>query len=289
MEPFEIAASLLPEELRRQLPAGAGETAEEIRLRLGCGPTVAADGTERAFSPRPVTAGELSAVLERATGASLHSFSGQMLDGFICCRGLRIGVCGTAVTHGGEMTGLKDFSSLAIRIPREKRGICARAVEEICAGGFRSTLIVSRPGGGKTTALREIIRTLSTLGYRVSVIDERNELAAGGTDGMNFELGAHSDVLTGVDKERAGMMLLRGMNPQIIAMDEISKPSDVRTVLTINGCGVMLLASAHAADREDLKKRTLYRRLLDDGVFEYIIQISGVGSARAYHVSRADE
>ena len=225
-------------------------------------------------------------VLERATGASLHTVAEQICEGYISYHGVRIGICGTAIMRSGELTALKNYSSLAIRIPHEIRGMCESAVNTICTDGFESTLIISPPGGGKTTALREIIRRLSEKQYRLSVIDERNELSAVGQNEVGFSLGARSDVLTGVDKSSGAMMLLRGMNPQIIAMDEITNPCDVKAVLTIHGCGVKLLASAHAKDREDLCRRQLYKELLAIGVFRYLLIIGGGGSNRTYSVRR---
>ena len=201
---------------------------------------------------------------------------------------MRVGVCGTAAVREGELSGLKNYSSLAIRIPREIYGICDKAIEKICQGGFESTLIISPPGGGKTTALREIVRRLSENNMRVAVIDERGELAAAGDDGAAFLLGAHTDVLSGVDKERGAMMLLRGMNPQVIAVDEITKPADIGIISNIYGCGVKLLASAHAGDYEELLSRTLYKRMLALGVFKYLIVIDGKGTERTYSVKRLE-
>ena len=138
--------------------------------------------------------------------------------------------------------------------------------------------IVGPSGCGKTTLLRELIRVISQRGIRVSVLDERCELSASGS----FDLGRCSDVLSGVPKELGTSMLLRGMNPQVIAMDEISREEDRKVIDQILGCGVSILASAHGRDRQDMLKRPMYRSFFDMGVFKNILTIYRDGDKRRY-------
>jgi stage III sporulation protein AA len=97
-----------------------------------------------------------------------------------------------------------------------------------------------------------------------------------------FDLGRHTDVLAGCPKSEAAMMLLRGMNPQIIAMDEITQEDDLRAVEQIAGCGVLLFATVHGRDYADMKKRPLYRSILEGGVFHTLVTIRRVGEKRIY-------
>ena len=284
---LEKALRLLPEDYRQALPRCNTDDMEEIRLRLGRAPTLLSCGRERAFTERPVKEEDLSRLLEVATEASLHAAAAALADGYLSYRGLRIGLCGTAVLRENKVCGFRNLSSAAIRIPAEHRGMLDWEAREIYRCPARSTLILSPPGGGKTTALRELIRKLSELGLRVGVVDERNELAAMDGARAQFDLGPRSDVLTGVMKSEGAMMLLRGMNPQMIAMDEISQERDLQAIEQIVGCGVALLASAHAAGPEELAQRELYRRLLDRQVFSLFITISGVGAQRRYTLTRA--
>ena len=145
-----------------------------------------------------------------------------------------------------------------------------------------STLIVSPPGGGKTSLLRELIRRASSVPLRVSVIDDRNELSASIAGRTQFDLGPSSDVLVGVPKVQAAGMLLRGMNPQIVAMDEITQETDIKAIEEIGGCGVTLFATAHGKNLHDLQRRTLYRRLLESEVFREIVTIHVSGGKRLY-------
>jgi stage III sporulation protein AA len=106
----------------------------------------------------------------------------------------------------------------------------------------------------------------------------------GGT--AQFDLGRCSDVMTGLPKTRGAMMLLRGFNPQIIAMDEISREKDLEAVRQIAGCGVGILASVHGADLSELKKRPAYRSMLEEGVFHYLLRVDRMGQVRRYALER---
>ena len=286
MDGFEKALYMLPAELRAPAEQYRGKMAEEIRLRVGRTPTILYDGKEEELRRCRTSAQELMRVLERATGASIHSAANAIAEGYLSYMGLRIGVCGTAVIHNGEISGFKNFSSLALRIPRECRGVCDKVMGEIYRNGYENTLIISRPGGGKTTALREIIRRLSDGGTSVAVVDERNELSATDDSAAQFDLGAHSDVLIGIPKAEGAMMLLRGMNPQLIAMDEITRERDIDAIAQVFGCGVGLLASAHAADSEELTRRPLYKMLLELNAFKYVVSVNGTGCNRRYFAER---
>lgn len=286
MDGFERALYMLPEHIRQAAEPYRGQAVEEIRLRLGRRPSLLMAGRELELPLERSGAQELQRVLERATGASMHSVRPAMSEGYISYMGLRIGLCGTAVLQGGEMAGFKNFSSLAIRIPRQCAGICDELIREIYRNGFENTLIISKPGGGKTTALRELIRRLSDTGIRFSVVDERNELSATDESAPQFDLGRHSDVMVGVPKAQGAMMLLRGMNPQVIAMDEITRQQDLDAISQIFGCGVGLLASAHAASGDELLRRPLYKELMELRIFKYLITINCHEGKRSYTTER---
>lgn len=286
MNGFEKAMYMLPQNIRQAAECFAERDTEEIRLRYGRKPTALCGGKEFELDCGELKKSDIEKILERITGASLHTAAAAMQEGYINCMGLRVGICGKAVIHNDELKGFKDFSSLSIRIPRECRGVCDLLLEEIYMRGFKNTLLISRPGGGKTTALREIIRKLSDSGLRIGVVDERNELSASDELGFQFELGSHSDVLVNVPKAQGALMLLKGMNPEIIAMDEISSATDIAAVSQVYGCGVGILASAHAADRDELYRRPLYNKLVELGVFKYIVTIKNTAGGRVYAAER---
>ena len=286
MNGTELALQLLP---ARYLDLRCRERlrgAEELRFRIGQAPMMLLHGSEIPFADDLISENDLLRILEKATGASLHTAAPALSRGYISFHGLRIGVCGSAVIQNGQLSGFRSYTSLAVRIPRECRGVCDGVLRQLNADGIENLLIISSPGGGKTTALREIVRALSSRGRRIGLIDERCEIAACDAGRPQFALGAHCDVLSGLDKRAGSMMLLRGMNPEIIAMDEISQAEDLEAVREIIGCGVGLIATAHAAELEDLKKRPLYRLLLDEQVFSRLLIIRMEQGERQYDLRR---
>ncbi len=282
MDKRVLALELLPSSWRREAEAEGFAQAEEIRLRLGRPPSLLTDAGEKAFRSQTVQQEELRRILEKATGASLHTVVSSLADGFVNYRGLRVGVCGSAVSREGKTCAFLSLSSLAVRIPRECRGAVDREAAELLRLGFANTLVLGPPGAGKTTALRELIRVLADSGLRVGVADERGELSAQDAEGPCFDLGRCSDVICGVPKAEAAMMLLRGMNPQILAMDEITAGKDADALRHLAGCGVALLASVHGRDRSDLCRRPDLGPMLDQGLFAYILKIRRDEQGRHY-------
>ena len=285
---FENAAALLPGDIRdaaRALPGGLKAGAEEFRLRTGLPPAVLTPEGERGIVQRTVTVRDLDSLLEAATRASAHTALESVAAGFVTvCGGCRVGLCGTVSESEGRILTIRRLSSAVIRIPREVKGCAGGIYPALTDGGFRDTLIISPPGAGKTTLLRELVRMLSST-YRVGLLDERGEVAGVWEGVPLFDVGPQTDVLTGADKRRGALMLLRSMNPQILAMDEITARGDLDALRTAAGCGVRLLATSHAFDRQDMLRRGLYREILNCGIFERVVVIRRRGALREYEVT----
>ena len=195
-----------------------------------------------------------------------------------------MGLCGGTVVREGGVRSIRRLSSLSIRIPRQHRGCAGEIYARMLELGLPDTLIISPPGAGKTTLLRELVRLASEGGRRVSLIDERAEIA-GVWDGSSlFDIGPCTDVMTGAPKPEAAAMLIRAMSPQILAMDEITTPADVEAARLATGCGVKLLATAHAGSARELAARPVYRKLLEDGVFSAAVVIERRGGSRHYRL-----
>ena len=294
-ERFRQAAALLPAWLRgplERLPREEQALTEEIRLRAGRAMTVGSPAGEKQApgSGEIVRSSDLSLVLEVATRASAHTALDRVQTGFFTVRGgHRIGLCGSAVVREGAVHNLRQLSSLSIRVAREVPGV-AEAVLEVLRrpGGVHSTLILSPPGGGKTTLLRALVRSLSDgvegPALRVGLADERSEVAALWEGMPQLDVGGHTDILDGCPKAAALMMLLRGMNPQVLAADEITAPEDAEALEAAANCGVSLLATAHGTGPEDPRIRPLYRRLLERKVFQRLVVIRRAGPGRVCEV-----
>ena len=221
----------------------------------------------------PVTVGLLEELLNRATGFSPYSLKLEESGLYLPLKGgCRMGLCGEVVMKAGKLSGLKHLSSVSIRLSRQHIGIAGETADKLCAGGgVDSALIVSPPGGGKTTFLRDLVRCISQKGFRVSVVDERREISGMSDGKINLELGPATDVLCGCPKVQAIPLLVRAMNPQVLALDEISGEQELEAVLYAAFSGISLLATAHGNGIESLKQRPLYKKLLESGAFTWCI------------------
>ncbi len=290
---FVQAVRALPPRLREEalsLPEQDRARVEELRLRAGWPMTALIDGAERPLGGPPVAVEELERLVEIASGASLHTVLDQVRRGYLTFEGgHRIGLCGTAVLREGEIHSLRAVSSADLRIARQVRGAAGPVLDRLCPGGrLADTLILAPPGLGKTTLLRDLIRSVSEgegcVPLRVSLADERGEVAAMYDGRPQLEVGRRTDVAEGCPKAQGLMLLLRAMNPQVLAVDEITAPEDVKALITAAGCGVTLLATAHGEGRAGLERRPLYRPLLEEGLFRFLVRIRREGERRAYTV-----
>ena len=294
--PYRQAAEVLPEHLRRAALARCADeqaVAEELRLRSGQKMSLLGPEGETSISEEPVTGQDLQAVLDRATEFSAYRCAGSIRQGYVTVRGgCRVGICGTAVLRGGEIATVGELSSLSIRIARAALGVAKDVYPKLWSeGSFESTLILSPPGGGKTTLLRDLIRCLSKgsqthPALRAHPPLPRGEIAAARGGCAQFDVGPHTDILTGTEKAEGISMLLRAMNPQVIAVDEITAPEDIRAMTVAANCGVAFLATVHGRDLDELRRRKLCRELLDTELFHQFIVLEGRGSARTSRVER---
>ncbi len=187
---------------------------------------------------------------------SPYAFEDEIKNGFITLfSGHRVGICGQAVIDNGKIRTIKHIASLNIRISREIFGACKPIIDKIAEPAPKSTLIISPPGMGKTTLLRDIIRQLSDKGYNVAVADERSELGACYMGASQKNMGFRTDVLDGCPKSEGMLLLLRSMSPQVIAVDEIGRPEDIEALLYIMSCGVPVFATIHGGGLPDIKKK----------------------------------
>lgn len=296
MERYRQAVEVLPQPLRSlalEVDAETMTRTEEVRLRYGRIPALVLPEGERPIpGAGPVDGALLKQVVDIASRWSVHTVLEQLRRGYLSVvGGHRLGLCGTVVEENGRVHALRDLSGINLRVARQIKGIACETVRQLCADGrVPNTLILAPPGAGKTTLLRDLIRCLSAgeVGrpVRVAVADERGELAALRQGQACMDLGERADVLDGCSKAIAIPMLLRGMNPQVIAVDEITAREDILAMEQAVGCGVSLLATAHGCGMEDLRRRVLYRELLEQGIFEWLITIGVRDGVRHMEMER---
>lgn len=265
---------LIPLDLRQQVDKHGSKDLLELRLRVGYKPELVLK--ERSiWLGKQVDRQDVRFVINAVSQYSPWAVS-SLASGFITASGgHRIGFCGDVITQNGAITGIREVSSLCIRVARSFPGISGNGL-----GG--SVLIIGKPGSGKTTLLRDLIRQLSENGNgSVCVVDERCELFPLVQGVHCFDPGPRTDILSACNKANGILMLLRTMCPEYIAVDEITAEADCEALLNAGWCGVNLLATAHAADREDLLHRPVYRSIITNRLFDTLVIMQPDKSWRA--------
>lgn len=252
--------SILPGWLRQELDEATVTNLQEIRLRLHGTAELVLRNTSKRLS-KTVTKEDLQFCINAASRYSPWN-AASAASGYLTSQGgHRIGICGEAVCKEGQMTGIREVTSLCIRVAKDFHGIS----EGIPIGG--SILILGAPGWGKTTLLRDLIRRISQTGHHISVVDERQELFPAEI----FDHGPRTDILSGCRKGEGIDTVLRTMGPEWIAVDEITEETDCNALLRAGWCGVRLLATAHAATYRDYLNRPVYRPLAESRLFDSVV------------------
>ena len=291
---LEIVLEYLPSTIRdkiepvQNVPNGQNGTGtkciEEIRLRAGK-PLMLKTGQETQTIDYMVKQQEILQAFERICENSVYSYRRQICDGYITIRGgNRVGIVGSAVIDNGQVININYISSLNFRIAREKIGCSNSVIEDIidfANNSIHNTLIVSPPGCGKTTLLRDIIRNISNgipkisfKGKTVGVVDERGEIAAMYKGIPQNDVGIRTDVIDNMPKPQAMRMLVRSMCPDIITCDEIGSVEDTDAIDYAMCSGVKGIFTAHGKSLEEIEHNPELSKLLNKHIFERIILLN---------------
>jgi len=267
---------VLPRRVREKVSEKDLEESQEVRLRCGQAVFLKKNSgkLQRVEGGEALSAAELRETVSLLSAYSLYAFEEELRQGYLTMEGgHRVGFCGKAVMENGEIRTLKQINALNIRIAREQKGWGEMFLPHLLEGDRLShTLIVSPPGCGKTTLLRDIVRCLSERMYTVGVVDERGEIAPLRDGIPQMDIGPCTDVLEGCPKAKGMVLLLRSMSPEVIAVDELGRPEDIDAVHEVLHCGVRLIATAHGYDFADMEKRL--KGLIEDGIFERYLFLS---------------
>lgn len=249
----------------------------EVRVRVGQSVEVRGSAGSKLVGPA-VTRQEMDELVLQMTGYSIYACEERIRQGFFTLpEGHRVGLTGQYASGPDGVTGLTGALSMCIRVARAVPGAADGLMPHIVAGDrLRSALILSPPGMGKTTMLRDAARQLSGLGWRVALADERGELAAPALDGLpTMALGPRCDVATGAEKAQLIERLVRSMAPDAVVTDELGGENDARAVAEAACAGVMVLASAHAAGIHAARRKRSLAPLMEGGLFEVFAVLGG--------------
>ncbi len=206
-----------------------------------------------------------------------YSTTKQQKEGYITVGGNRVGFCGEYAFKEGEIQHVERISSFCVRIKHEIIGCGNHLYRKLFNDEFiYNTLIVSPPGCGKTTLVRDFVRILSNDGVNVAVADERDEICACENGIATLSVGKRVDVINKVPKAVAIENMIRVIRPGVIVMDEIGNVNDLQAVKSAKTKGVGVIATAHGKDINDIYQ---YEDIFERFVF--LSNRNGVGTVES--------
>lgn len=256
---------------------------QEIRIRIDR-PLILKLRDSEIIVEYKITQNEILQIVERICENSMYAYKKQLCDGYITIRGgHRVGITGTTVVENGEIMNIKYITSLNFRIARQVLNCSNKIIGQVVdikKQSIFNTLIVSPPGKGKTTILRDLIRKLSNgmneinfKGKTCGVVDERGEIAAMYRGIPQNDVGIRTDVIDNVSKPKGIKILIRTMAPEIIACDEIGSNEDIQAIEEAMISGVKGIFTMHGKTIEDVNANQYIKKLIEDKIIEKIIFI----------------
>ncbi len=226
---------------------------------------------------------EMDSIFYAFCRSSVHSFQEDICNGFITLEGgHRVGICGTAVYNNGNISNIKNISSLNLRLGREVIGVGEEIYNSVFSSGLKNLLIAGEPSSGKTTMLRDLCRLLGNK-YKLSVIDERSEIAACFEGVPQNNVGLNTDVFDGYPKAKGLETAVRVMSPEMIVFDEVGSSEEIDFISYAMTCGVKICASIHSSSIDDIKRKLPFWKN-----FDYISFLSRTGE-KACRIFGTDE
>lgn len=259
------------------------EQIQEIRIRVGR-PIILKLQNLDILIEYIVNQTEILQILEKICENSIYAYKNQICNGYITIKGgHRIGITGSAVVENEKIINIKYITSLNFRIARQVLNCSNKIIGQVIDEknqDIYNTLIVSPPGRGKTTILRDLIRNLSNgideinfKGRTCGVVDERGEIAAMYKGVPQNDIGIRTDIIENISKAKGIKILIRTMAPEIIACDEIGSKEDVEAIQEAIISGVKGIFTMHGRTLDDVKSNNQINKLIEENKIEKIIFI----------------
>ncbi len=274
---IETITNVLPAAFREYLSFVNMDGVEEIRLRvkrnaiLYFGPDKGELVTDYIIEQR-----DLQEALEYITCFSLYAYEDDIREGFITIKGgHRVGIAGKIVREEGKIKTISNISSINIRVSHQVYG-CADAVMNYLVNKDKvmNTLIISPPGVGKTTLLRDVLRQLSdTYMQRISIVDERSEIASCYKGVPQNNVGIRTDVYDCCKKTEGMMLMIRAMSPQVVAVDEVGNVNDMKAIQEAMACGCKVVATMHGDSLLDVTAKKFMEECIENKLFDRFVFI----------------